>query len=410
MTASSRALLREAVHKHAPFRLTGLSERLFTAWFGGFFYNQIWEDPRVDLEALQLTPESRMLTISSAGCNVLNYLTAPPAAITAVDLNRYHVYLTRLKLAALTGLPTYEDFFQFFGCANLKRNRENYFAHVRERLDEETRRFWEGGGWVRRKVLGSRINYFTKNFYDYARLGFFLRFCHGVAKVTKRDPRAVLQARSTEDQARFFEQTIDPFFEHWLVKAIGKVPFLLFGIGIPPRQLQALREETDGRILDLYRERLRRLTCDYPVEDNYFTWQAFSRSYDQVDRRAVPDYLKEENYETIKAAAPRVQTHITSLHAYLGEQPDGSLDRFVFLDSQDWMPQETIHRLWEEIARVGRPGTRIIFRTASSRSPIEEALPRDLRARFDYRAETSRALFEQDRSAIYGGFHLYVMD
>ena len=47
----------------------------------------------------------------------------------------------------------------------------------------------------------------------------------------------------------------------------------------------------------LMRERVHRLACDTPIADNYFGWQAFSRPYDRAARRAVPDYLKAENFE-----------------------------------------------------------------------------------------------------------------
>jgi S-adenosylmethionine-diacylglycerol 3-amino-3-carboxypropyl transferase len=93
----------------------GVLQRLFAFWFDAFVYNQIWEDPRVDLEALQLNEDSRVLTISSGGCNALNYLVARPAAVTAVDLNRYHIHLLRLKIAALRHLTCHEPFFRFFG-------------------------------------------------------------------------------------------------------------------------------------------------------------------------------------------------------------------------------------------------------------------------------------------------------
>ncbi|MCK4686027.1 MAG: DUF3419 family protein, partial [Pirellulales bacterium] len=65
--------LKKAVHHHRLASRRGLLERMFTLWFRGFIYNQIWEDPRVDAAALELGPESRLLTISSGGCNVLNY-------------------------------------------------------------------------------------------------------------------------------------------------------------------------------------------------------------------------------------------------------------------------------------------------------------------------------------------------
>jgi S-adenosylmethionine-diacylglycerol 3-amino-3-carboxypropyl transferase len=73
------------------------------------------------------------------------------------------------------------------------------------------------------------------------------------------------------------------------------------------------------------------------------------------------------------------------------------------------MPPQVIEDLWRQVVRVGGPGTRVIFRTAGEKSPVEAALPPEVRTRFHYDAERSRALHAQDRSAIYGMFHLYEM-
>ena len=94
-------LLERAAHQRPASTKRGALERLFTLMFQGFVYNQIWEDPEVDLEALALKPHHRLITIASGGCNVLNYLAADPAKIIAVDLNPNHIALTRLKLSAL---------------------------------------------------------------------------------------------------------------------------------------------------------------------------------------------------------------------------------------------------------------------------------------------------------------------
>ena len=70
MNASTAADLRleAAVCQHPLASKRGVLERLFTFWFNSFVYNQIWEDPRVDLAALRLVPdESRVVTISSGG-------------------------------------------------------------------------------------------------------------------------------------------------------------------------------------------------------------------------------------------------------------------------------------------------------------------------------------------------------
>ncbi len=48
--------LRSAVHRSRPLSRAGVLERLFTAAFRGLVYPQIWEDPVVDLEALEIGP------------------------------------------------------------------------------------------------------------------------------------------------------------------------------------------------------------------------------------------------------------------------------------------------------------------------------------------------------------------
>jgi len=409
MNSPTARFLEGAVHHHHPLSPRGLSERVFTLWFNSFVYNQIWEDPRVDLKALALTPESRMLTISSGGCNVLNYLIHKPAHIQAVDLNRNHLCLLKLKLAAIERLPSYEDFFLFFGCADDQLNRYNYFTYLAEHLDDDSREFWERGGIWRRVFWGPRIKYFTKNFYDYAKMGYFIRFLHIIGRVGNCKPSRLLSASSRAEQEEIFEENIAPFFDHWFVRATGNMPLMLYSLGIPPQQFSAMESETAGGLVGLYRERVKRLACDFPIAENYFGWQAFGRSYDRAARRAMPEYLKEENFSTLRENLHRISVKNITLIEYMQSQPDQSIDRFNFLDSQDWMKPEQIAEMWTEIARVGKPGSRIVFRTAATSSPVETALPPSLRQKFDYKETLSRALLQEDRSAIYGGFHLYVM-
>ncbi len=101
----STRLVEDAVYNTRPVTPKGVLDRLFAFWFKRFVYNQIWEDPRVDLAALRLTPSSRLVTIASGGCNVLNYLLADPASIVAVDLNPAHIALTRLKSSISLARP-----------------------------------------------------------------------------------------------------------------------------------------------------------------------------------------------------------------------------------------------------------------------------------------------------------------
>jgi len=402
--------LKKAVHHHRLASRRGLLERMFTLWFRGFVYNQIWEDPRVDAEALQLGPESSLLTISSGGCNVLNYLVHEPKRIVAVDLNSNHMSLTRLKLAAVKYLPDYESFYNFFGYGQHKDNLALYRKYLRDQLDPLTRSFWESSDWPGRKFGPKRIGYFKRGLYDQAKLGQFFRVVHGLARRMKRDPARLLAARTLEEQEQLFDEFYGPLFNNRLVRWMGRQPVAVYSLGIPPSQHAAMLEESGGngqKLFDTYRERIRRLACGFPLEDNYFTWQAFGRRYDHENRRALPDYLREENFDKLRRTVDRVETHVASLGDYLKTAAPGSLNGFILLDSQDWMPPAVIEELWSLIAQVGSEDAKVIFRTAGEKSPVEDALTPETRAKFTYQIERSQKLHLKDRSAIYGMFHLY---
>ena len=65
--------------------------------------------------------------------------------------------------------------------------------------------------------------------------------------------------------------------------------------------------------------------------------------------------------------------------------------------------------LWREITRTARPGARVIFRTAAEPTILPGRVPDEILTRWAYDAERCRALTARDRSAIYGGFHLYTL-
>jgi S-adenosylmethionine-diacylglycerol 3-amino-3-carboxypropyl transferase len=398
-------LLDRAAHQRPATTKRGALERLFTLMFQGFVYNQIWEDPDVDLKALALKPHHRLLTIASGGCNVLNYLAADPAKIVAVDLNSNHVALTRLKVAALANLPGYDAFFRFFGEADDKANRNAYDDFLAPRLDDETRAYWEQNIPLR----GRRINMFARNLYHYGLLGRFIGILHAVAKLHGKKLEPILGARSRAEQRTLFERHIAPLFDSRSVRMLSKSPVSLYALGIPPAQYDELVAATNGDAIAVLRERVERLACDFPIEDNYFAWQAFGRSYDLEKREAVPAYLRRDTYEVIRTRTDRVSVHHASLTDFLAGQPAQSLHRYVLLDSQDWMSPEQASALWREIDRTADSrDARVIFRTAGTESPLPRKLLPELLAPWHYLEAESRAWHAQDRSSIYGGFHVYV--
>ncbi len=395
--------LRRAVHRSPIASTSGLLERLFTLWFARLVYTQIWEDPRVDREAMALNPESRIVAIGSAGCNALAYLADDPASIDVVDLNKAHLSLTRLKLAAMRHLPDHAAAVRFLGAADRTDNIDLYRRHVAPELDAATRAFWEN----RRPIGGARIRLFARGLHRHGATGRFISVLHWLCHHMSYRPERILDAVGLDQQRQIFAEEMAPLFNTRLARIICKLPISFYSLGIPPAQYEALAAEAEGSIVDVWKSRMERLATGFPIADNPFAWIAFGGRYDLAAMQAVPEFLKPERYEAIKSRTQRVATHAGSMTAFLASAPTASFDRYILLDAQDWMTPDQLQLLWRQIWRTARPGSRVIFRTAAAASPLESALPSELMKPWRYDPETSRRLHDQDRSAIYGGFHLY---
>ena len=83
-----------------------------------------------------------VLTISSAGCNVLDYLCEGPKKIIAVDMNLAQLHTLELKLAGIRCL-TQEQFFAIWGRSDYKVFTEVYQSKLRPLLQKETAEFWD---------------------------------------------------------------------------------------------------------------------------------------------------------------------------------------------------------------------------------------------------------------------------
>jgi S-adenosylmethionine-diacylglycerol 3-amino-3-carboxypropyl transferase len=71
------------------------------------------------------------------------------------------------------------------------------------------------------------------------------------------------------------------------------------------------------------------------------------------------------------------------------------------------MSGEQLNGLWRQIDRTAAAGARVVFRTAGEEAKLAERLAPEVISRWHYERELSRSLLARDRSAIYGGFHIY---
>ena len=447
-------LIRKAVRQSERTKKQSILDQLFAQLFSGLVYSQIWEDPIVDMDAMELDETHHVVTIASGGCNVMNYLMAKPAKITAVDLNRAHVALTRTKLCAAQNFPDHKTFFDFFAIPNNNNNQNSYDQYLNPNLDETAKSYWQG----RDKTMRRRSRYFTDNIYHRGLLGNFIGLSHFLAKAYGIKFDELLNAKSIEEQTEFFEKKLSPLLDKKLITWLTSHPASLYGLGIPPAQYTELAKCADGDMAEVLRQRLRKLCCDYDINQNYFAWQAFGRQYgtqtNAVNDNAVsggklehknadvatvasgqpkellenqhleynnadagghlkhkngglPPYLQDQNFEAVKNYAKNVTVSQVSITDKLNSMEPGTVDRVVLLDAQDWMDEGMLNDLWDAITRAAAPGAKVIFRTAGIESILPGRVKDSTLSKWAYQEEASKEYTKKDRSAIYGGFHLY---
>lgn len=396
--------LKNALLQHKALSRSGLSERLFGLLFSGLVYPQIWEDPDVDMAGMELAAGQSIVCIGSGGCNMLAYLSSSPRSIDVVDLNPHHIALNKLKLATFRTLPSHSDVVRMLAADNTSGNTQAFDAIIAPALDEVTRGYWQKRKWNGQR----RIDVFERNIYRTGLLGRFISVGHLLARLHGVRLSDLAKAKSLREQRQFFDAQVAPLFDKPFIRWLTNRKSSLFGLGIPPQQYDELATlAADGSIAPVLRQRLEKLACHFPLKDNYFAWQAFMRRYAQPHEGSLPTYLRPEHYPAIRENTGCVEVHHATFTELLATKPAGSVDRYVLLDAQDWMNDQQLNDLWTEISRTAAPAARVIFRTAAEASIIEGRLSPALRTQWNYLEGPSQALNLQDRSAIYGGFHIY---
>jgi len=359
-------------------------------------YNSCWEDPRIDRQLLDLSPDSRVVMITSAGCNALDYLLDSPCQIHAVDVNPRQNALLQLKLA-LIRQGGYKDFFQVFG-TGAHPDFLSLYRQVKNNLPGEARAFWE-----------NKAKYFDdkgvkKSFYYYGTSGMaawlFLKYLYLTRPGIRDWIFELVDARTLEDQCRIYrkiETLLWGKFSLWLVRQ----PALMTLLGVPRPQIRLIQTQYPGGLTRYVREKMRHVFTRVLMADNYF-WRIYITGRYTPD--CCPNYLRRENFSQLKNSVDRVTTHTCTLSRFLQKNPC-PYTHYVLLDHQDWLAWHAPNALkeeWELILQNSRPGTRILMRSAGFRLNF---IPRSITRWLRFRPDLTDQLHPKDRVGTYGSLH-----
>ncbi len=375
--------------------VTGLQQKLFTLiHHNHLIYNTCWEDPRIDRELLQLTPESTVVAITSAGCNVLDYLLDGPAAIQAVDVNFRQNAVLAMKMALLDA-GDHQALFALFGQGGVPDYRDLY-APLRPFLPAWAQRFWD------EKIVYFNPKGVRRSFYWRGAAGDFAWvFKRLMLNGKKSLALALLEAGSLAEQKHCYDRLEPHLFNrgvNWLLRQPGAMAF----IGVPTPQMRLIENHHPGGLGCYVQDKLRQVFTTRPIQDNYF-WRVYlTGSYAPG---CCPSYLLPGNFSFLRQNLPRIKVHTSTVTEFLQTNP-GVYSHFVLLDHLDWLAwhdTEALLEEWRQIFRNSRKGTRILFRSAG---PDLSFLPEAVTARLRFSPELTQPLHQRDRVGTYGSLHL----
>jgi S-adenosylmethionine-diacylglycerol 3-amino-3-carboxypropyl transferase len=350
-------------------------------------YTANWEDPESDRLALRIRPGETLMTITSGACNTLGFLVQDPAVIYTVDINPAQAFQLELKMAAMKALP-YGDFTAFLGLAPSRERLETY-ATLREGLSPGAARFWDARRNILRKGFLLRGGYetFVKLVGRYIRLG------HGRKRVD-----GLLGANDPKEQGAFYDR-------FWEIRRTLWVFRLFYNKNVLARMgLEAdyfRFDDGSSSFAESFQKKFRKVAHDVPVRGNYFVHLYLKGRYRSLDE--VPDYLREEHYETIRGRLGRIRAYAADAKKWLAEQPDSSIDVFAMSNICELMDLADTRATFQEVLRTAKFGARVCFRNLI----IPRDVPEDLRAFIRKDEALSRRMKDADRSFVYSKVAAY---
>lgn len=371
-------------------------------------YNTCWEDPRLDHVALELSRDDRILMLTSAGCNALDYALKGPAKIVCVDMNVRQNALLELKRAALRSLD-YSTFFRMFGQGRLENCEEVYRDALRPGLAPAYSKYWD-----------RRIRLFDANrkrgFYFRGTSGAFAKWVNvyidHVAKV-RPEINAILEAETVEEQAEIYDRKLSKLFWKRAIRWMMRRDTTLAMLGVPRPQRIQVEREYPGGIASFIQDSVEAVFRKLPLKDNYF-WRVYLTG--EYTPSCCPEYLKPANFELLRSGlADCIETRTGSIVDYL-ETTTERFSRFVLLDHMDWLSttgHSILAREWHGIFSRSAPKSRVLFRSGGLHVDFVDPLTIEFNGKsqrvgdiLQYNRTLASELHAKDRVHTYGSFYI----
>lgn len=348
------------------------------ASFDRLRYSNVWEDAEILISALD-PKNKRVLSICSAGDNVLSLIAAGASEVVAIDLSEIQLATLRLKMAAFRAL-THDQVLIFLGIEGLATDRETLWEHfVQPALTPGDRTFWA----ARKKMILTGITACGR-FEHYLDV-FGKKILPWLQPQHRID--ALREASTAEERIKIWQA-----WDHWGWRVLFRAFFskTLLALGRDPAFLRHV-DESPGKLLS---RRLEQCLLNIPLAENPYLSRIIFGGWNS----ALPHYLRHENYETIRNGLQRVSFHLGPIQDACHR---GSFDALNLSDILEYLDPNACKAIAQGLANSASQGARLVLWNMMVRRELT-----DWDDRFIDLLKLSTDLFSADKACFYRAFHV----
>lgn len=311
------------------------------ARFDGIRYAQTWEDADVLTRAMGPQRGSALVSICSAGDNVLALLTLDPARVVAIDLSAAQIACLNIRIAAYRTLD-HGGLLELLGSRPSLRRAE-LFDRVAQQVSEAEQVFWADKRTqvVIHGLAGiGRLEHYFRLFRSW-----LLPMVHGknlIDDVFKPKPPAARAVFLNDTWCNWrWRILLNLFFSKFVMGRLGRDPAFFRHVETSLTRHVAGRIEYAAIELD-------------PSDNPYLHWILKGEH-----GTALPLAWRKAHFETIRERLDRVQARRGSLEAYLatGEKADG----YNLSDIFEYMDEAAFEIVYGNLLAAANRNARLIY-------------------------------------------------
>ena len=352
-------------------------------FFKRIAYSTCWEDYSIIQAALKVDKDDTLLSISSAGCNVLNLLLYNPKKILAVDFNPHQNHLLELKIKAIKSL-NHQEFIELLGVVPSNR-REEIYNSIRDQLGEKTKLFWDRN----LSMIKEGIIYNGRQEKYIQTIGKLLRFFAGREVV-----EGIFECKTLQEQVEYFKEYIEGPVWHLFFNIIYSKPVMFI-----VKDRLVFNQVSGNSYHTEFKKRVENALYRVKARNNPFASLALLGYYQ--DENYYPPYLKKENFHFLKKNVDKIEIKTDTLQNILRKLSSNSFTKFNLSNVLDWMDRKEFRDTLKELARVGRNHSRFCY----FNTLIKRNIPKDLKFIKSHKKLASK-LLEKDKAFLYGNFEI----